>query len=137
MTAVHTRTEAPAARHARPTGTMVAAGLAMMVPFVVTVAMILTDATYPGTVAGTYAVLVVEHLVALLGAAVLFGVGRRVGSPVRGLGLAAVIAAVVLIGAQLCVQAVDQNIGGGLLWFVAAAVLAVLGGVAVADSRRA
>lgn len=112
MTAAHTRTEAPAARHARPTGTMVAAGLAMMVPFVVTVAGILTDATYPGTVAGTYAVLVVEHLVALLGA-------------------------VVLIGAQVSVQVADTNIGGGLLWFVAAAVLAVLGGVAVADSRRA
>lgn len=137
MTAAHTRTEAPAARHARPTGTMVAAGLAMMVPLAVTVLMMLTEATYPGTVAGTYAVLATEHLVALIGAVVLFAVGRRVGPPVRGLGIAAVIAAVVLIGAQVSVQAVDQNIGGGFVWFVAALVLAVLGAVAVVRSRRA
>lgn len=135
MIAAHTRADGAADR-ARPAGAMIAAGLALMVPLVLTVVMVLTEATFPNSVAGTYALVAVEHLVALVGAVVLFAVGRRVGSPARGLGLAAVIAAVVLIGAQVSVQAVDQNIGGGFVWFVAAAVLAVLGAVAV-RSRRA
>ncbi|MGJ5590055.1 hypothetical protein ACSBQY_02380 [Micrococcus lylae] len=134
MTVAHA---APAARPARPTGTMVAAGLAMTVPFAVTVLMMLTEAPFPNSVAGSHALVAAQHLVALLGAVVLFAVGRRVDSPVRRLGLTAVIAAVVLIGAQVSVQVADPDIGGGLLWFVAALVLAVLGAIAVVRSRRA
>jgi hypothetical protein len=134
MTAVRTRSDAG---RARPNGVVVAAGLALMVPLAVTTVMVLTEAPFPNSVAGTYTLLAVQHLVALLGAVVLFVVGRRAGSPIRGIGLAAVIAALVLSAAQVSVQAVDQNIGGGFVWFVAALVLGVLGGVAVARTRPA
>lgn len=126
-----------AARPSTHRGTMIAAGLALMVPLAFTVVMMLAEATAPDSLAGTYALIAVEHLVPLVGAVVLFTVGRRVGRPFRGLGLTAVVAAVVLIAVQLVVQASDSNIGGGALWLVAAGVLAVVGGVTMAASRRA
>lgn len=114
-----------------------AAGLALGVPLAVTVFMMLTETTAPGTVAGTYAFIAVEHLVALVGAVVLVAVGRHAGRSVRGLGVAAVVLALVLIATQLWVMDSDPNIGGGFLWLVTATLLAVLGGVATAASRRA
>lgn len=59
---------APAARHTRPTGAMVASGLAMMVPLGVTVVMMLTEVPFPHTAAGTYGLAAAQHLVAVLGA---------------------------------------------------------------------
>ena len=137
MTAVQTNSHFAAVGGGRSRGTMIAAGLALMVPLALTVVMMLTEATGPDSLAGTYALIAVEHLVPLIGAVVLLAVGRRVGRPFRGLGLTAVVTAVVLIAIELWVMGSDPNIGGGFLWLVAAGVLAVVGGVAMAASRRA
>ncbi|GEM_PF-5124439 len=136
MTAVPTPADAdPAGRRPRPTSALIAAGTALMVPLVLTVFMMVAE-TGPGTVAGTYALLAAEHLVALAGAVALIVIGRRVGRPVRGLGLTAVVASVVPIAAQFVLQVSDPNIGSGALWMVSAAVLALTGGLAVASARR-